>query len=168
MEEITRMRDNLLLIRRTVGWTAEKLGDKIGVTRQTINNIENKRNRLTKTQYIVMCSVLDAEIAQHPNDTEMLKILLDVTIDQPDHYNEQDHKNFLAKENMMAPSILAGTSTRADVSKEWMKTTGAALVGATVPTPSGVGAGSVPLSAWLIKVLSDNKKNSNRKDKNNE
>ena len=38
MEEIQRMQDNLLLIRRTVGWTAEEFGDQIGVTRQTITN----------------------------------------------------------------------------------------------------------------------------------
>lgn len=59
MEEIIRMQNNLLLIRRTVGWTAEEFGEKIGVTRQTINNIESGRNKLTKTQYIAMRSVLD-------------------------------------------------------------------------------------------------------------
>ena len=53
---------NLLLIRRAVGWTAEEFGEKIGVTRQTINNIESGRNKLTKTQYIAMRSVLDAEM----------------------------------------------------------------------------------------------------------
>ena len=50
MEEILRMQKNLLLIRRTVGWTAEAFGERIGVTRQTINNIEAGRNKLTKTQ----------------------------------------------------------------------------------------------------------------------
>lgn len=44
MEEIIRFQNNMLLIRRTVGWTAEEFGDKIGVTRQTINNLE-KNNR---------------------------------------------------------------------------------------------------------------------------
>ena len=39
MDEIIRMQEYLLLIRRTVGWTAEEFGEKIGVTRQTINNI---------------------------------------------------------------------------------------------------------------------------------
>ena len=78
MEEIIRMQENLLLIRRTVGWTAEEFGEKIGVTRQTINNIESGRNKLTKTQYIAMRSVLDAEMIQKPEDTEMLKVLLDV------------------------------------------------------------------------------------------
>ena len=30
MEEIQRMQDNLLLIRRTIGWTAAEFGDQIG------------------------------------------------------------------------------------------------------------------------------------------
>ncbi len=59
MDEIACMQKHLLLIRRTVGWTAGEFGEKIGVTRQTINNIEAGRNKLTKTQYIAMRSVLD-------------------------------------------------------------------------------------------------------------
>ena len=42
-----RLQQNLLLIRRCVGWTAIELGEKIGVTRQTINNLEaNKPDRV--------------------------------------------------------------------------------------------------------------------------
>ena len=72
MNEIERLQDNLLLIRRTVGWTAEEFGDRIGVTRQTINNLEAKRNKLTKTQYIAIRAILDAEMVRSPEDTEML------------------------------------------------------------------------------------------------
>ena len=110
MEEIIRMQENLLLIRRTVGWTAEEFGEKIGVTRQTINNIESGRNKLTKTQYIAMRSVLDAEMSQKPEETEMLKVLLDVLVDNPENYSEENRSELLAKANMIAPSILAGTS----------------------------------------------------------
>ena len=41
MEEIQRMQDNLLLIRRAIGWTASEFGDQICFTLQTINNIES-------------------------------------------------------------------------------------------------------------------------------
>ena len=61
MNEIERLQDNLLLIRRAAGWTAEEFGEKIGVTRQTINNLEAKRNKLNKTQYIAMRAVIEAE-----------------------------------------------------------------------------------------------------------
>lgn len=40
MNEIERLQEHLLLIRRAVGWTAEEFGERIGVTRQTINNLE--------------------------------------------------------------------------------------------------------------------------------
>ena len=47
-EEMKRFEDNFLLIRKAVGWSAEEFGDRIGVTRQAINNLENKKNKLTK------------------------------------------------------------------------------------------------------------------------
>lgn len=159
MEEIARMQQNLLLIRRTVGWTALEFGEKIGVTRQTINNIESGRNKLTKTQYIAMRSVLDAEIYRSPQDTEMLKILLDMLIDSPEKYNDEEVATLVAKANMMAPSILAGTTSRKEVSKEWVKVAGMTAVGITA---LGITAGLLgplgnsSLSKWLSKTLSFN------------
>ena len=153
MEEIIRMQNNLLLIRRTVGWTAEEFGEKIGVTRQTINNIESGRNKLTKTQYIAMRSVLDAEMAQAPEDTEMLKVLLDVLVDHPENYSSENRDELLSKANMMAPSILAGTTTRADVSKEWMKAAGVIVGGTALLGPLGLGAGIAAINAWLVKAF---------------
>lgn len=122
MEEIRRMQENLLLIRRAVGWTAEEFGEQIGVTRQTINNIESGRNKLTKTQYIAMRSVLDAEMAKHPEDTKMLRVLLDALVDRPEKYTDQERNELLKQANLLTPSILAGSATREEVSNEWMKT----------------------------------------------
>lgn len=161
MEEIARMQENLLLIRRAVGWTAEAFGEKIGVTRQTINNIESGRNKLTKTQYIAMRSVLDAEIFQKPQDTKMLRVLLDLLVDHPEKYSQKDRAVLMAKANMLVPSILAGTTSRADVSKEWM------LVAKTI---AGVASVLAPLSAefvlantWLVKSITDGKGNSKQR-----
>lgn len=156
MEEIIRLQENLLLIRRAVGWTAETFGEKIGVTRQTINNIEAGRNKLTKTQYIAIRSVLDAEITQHPEETEMLRLLLDVLVDSPEKYNDDEVKELIVKANLMSPSILAGTASRADVSKEWMKIAGN-MVGICA-TMSIIPFGGVVASGWLIKILNKMKK----------
>ena len=60
----------------------------------------------------------------------MLKVLLDVLVDHPKNYSFENRDELLSKANMMAPSILAGTTTRADVSKEWMKAAGV-IVGGT-------------------------------------
>lgn len=163
MEEITRMQDNLLLIRRTVGWTAADFGEKIGVTRQTINNIESGRNKLTKTQYIAMRSILDAEIARSPDDTEMLKILLDVLIDNPQNYSEKTRRELVDKANLMNPGILLGTVTRKKVSAEWMAVAsvmlGSSLLSTTVPIIGITVAGS-----WLKNIIDKNHKN-RQKDK---
>lgn len=128
MNEIERLQDKLLLIRRTVGWTAEEFGDRIGVTRQTINNLEAKRNKLTKTQYIAIRAILDAEMVQSPEDTEMLRCLLDVFVDNPDKYDKKDREELLEKANMLTPSILAGTTTRKAVSKELVGIAGAIVL----------------------------------------
>ena len=58
MEEIIRMQNNLLLIRRTVGWTAEEFGEKIGVTRQTINNIESGKSMPSLSGIFYICEYL--------------------------------------------------------------------------------------------------------------
>ncbi len=162
MEEIMRMQEHLLLIRRTVGWTAEEFGERIGVTRQTINNIESGRNKLTKTQYIAIRSVLDAEIAQGPEDTEMLKVLLDVLIDHPESCSNDKRKELLEKANLMAPSILAGASSRANVSNEWMKTAIAVLGANLVAGSMEIGVGIGAISSWLAKSVSSATKKSKR------
>lgn len=159
MEEIQKMQDNLLLIRRTVGWTAKEFGDRIGVTRQTINNIESGRNKLTKTQYIAMRAVLDAEIAENPEETEMLKILLDMLVDHPDKYSKEDQKMLLKKANIMSPSILTGSATRKSVSKEWMIAVATtSVLGIIASTLSLTATPNPDVNSWLIKAINSGKK----------
>ena len=155
MVEIQRMQDNLLLIRRAIGWTASEFGEQIGVTRQTINNIESGRNKLTKIQYIAMRSVIDAEIVKHQEETKMVKILLDMLIDHPENYLKADYNELLEKANLMSPSILAGAATRETVSKEWMKTAGAVGAVAMAMAVPLVGAPIVgaAVGGWLAKAV---------------
>lgn len=163
MDEIQRMQENLLLIRRAVGWSAEEFGNRIGVTRQTINNIESGRNRLTKTQYIAMRSVLDAEIIKYPDETEMLRTILDVFVDYPEKYKQEDRESLMAKANLVTPSILAGTATRKAVSKEWMQAASALGVAAAIAAgPIGMIGGL--MGAWLMKIaVGSDKKNKDNK-----
>lgn len=163
MDEIQRMQDNLLLICRAVGWNAEEFGNQIRVTKQTINNIENGRNKLTKTQCIAMRSVLDVEIAICPEETDMLRTMPDVFVDHPDKYKEEDKNSLLDKANLVTPSILPGTASRKAVSKEWMQAaTGLGIAAAFATRSMGVVEGL--MSAWLMKVVSA----TDRKDKKGE
>lgn len=159
VNEIQRLQEHLLLIRRMVGWTAEEFGERIGVTRQTINNLEAGRNKLNKTQYIAMRSVLDVEMKQYPEETEMLKLILDVFIDHPENYNEEEKEKLFSKANMVTPSILAGSTSRKDVSKEMMAVAGGIGIlttAASLFVPTAVIGGAT--SAWLLKTIFDKKK----------
>lgn len=147
MKEIERLQKYLLLIRRSVGWTASEFGDRIGVTRQTINNLESGRSKLTKTQYIAIRSVLDAEMNKYPSETKMLGLILEVFVDNPQKYNSQKKQELLEKANMLTPSILAGTSDRKSVSDTFLLA--ATILGFVMPfLIDGV-------SAWLKNLLQD-------------
>lgn len=79
-EQIAVMQDNLQYLRKIAGWTAEQLGNNIGVTKQTISNLENKKVQMTKTQYIAIRSVFVAEGQRNKQNTTLsrvLKILFD-------------------------------------------------------------------------------------------
>lgn len=64
---ICRFQENLEKIRKVAGWTSQELADEIGVTRQTISNLESGRSKMTKTQYLALRTVLSFEIIQNDN-----------------------------------------------------------------------------------------------------
>lgn len=122
-DRIKRFQDNLLLIRKATGWSEAEFGERIGVTRQTINNLETKKNTLTKTQYIAMRAVLNDEIIHSMSDTkdtEMLICILEALVDNPEKYSTQEKKNILEKANLLTPAIITKSNPRKEVSNEFV------------------------------------------------
>lgn len=74
-KHIKRLQDNLLSIRKIAGWTAQDLGDRIGVTKQTISNLENRKAKLTQMQYIAIRAVLDYEIQTNKENTVLPQVI---------------------------------------------------------------------------------------------
>lgn len=70
--EIAKLQDNLQTIRKAGGWSAEEFGEMIGVTKQTISNLENKKTPMSKTQYIAIRAVLDYELAEQPENAVLV------------------------------------------------------------------------------------------------
>ena len=90
-EKMLRLQKNLPIIRNLAGWTAEDLGKNIGVTRQTITNIEKSDTlSMTKTQYIATRAVLDYEISNSSNKT--LSDAITVLVDADDLTEDQEKK----------------------------------------------------------------------------
>lgn len=90
-KQINRLQKNLSSIRKIAGWTAEVLGNKIGVTKQTISNLENKKTPMNFTQYIAIRSVLDAEIEQN-KENKVLPQVIAILLDSSDELDNDEYE----------------------------------------------------------------------------
>lgn len=121
-EKMMRLQRFLPIIRNLAGWTAEDLGERIGVTRQTITNLEKSEGlALTKTQYIAIRAVLDYEIAETENTTlaDTIKLLVDtdnLTDDQKEQIDEvikriTEKKSRRVNDELVKKGMIALTAT---------------------------------------------------------
>ena len=137
-----RLRSILLYIRRILGWSAVMLGDKLGVSRQSINKIESGKSGLSKTEYLLLRRVLDDEIAAVGEEKTMLPIILEVLVDHPERYQAEEREEIFAKMKLVAPAVIAEPEERKTVSSAWK---GILL------------AGGVIVSATLVALLKGSK-----------
>lgn len=143
-KDIENLQNSLLLIRKTGGWSAEEFGDMIGVTKQTISNLENKKTTMTKTQYIAIRAVLDYEISDRPDD-KALATVVNLCLN-PNDLSETDLKTAQA-------FVEGATKTKLDTTTMLAGLTaliGMVAVEAIIPfaqTPQSVKA------AWLTRIL---------------
>ena len=87
--DILILQRNLSSLRKLAHWTAEELGDSIGVTKQTISNLETGRTKMSKTQYIAIRTVFDY-MAQ---SNEELKTALSLVLDNHAASQEEQEVN---------------------------------------------------------------------------
>ena len=130
-EAISRLGEVLGLARQSLGWSTERLAVEIGVTRQTVNNLESGRGRLSKTQYMALRCLFDDEMENHPDETEMLATLLEVFVDHPEKYDEDKRKQIRDSIAVLAPGVGNDPQKRKDASRTWK----AVLVGLGVLFP---------------------------------
>lgn len=144
-KDLERLQDHLQLIRRAGGWTAEEFGEMIGVTKQTISNLENKRTPLTKTQYIAIRAVLDYEVKNNP-DNAALDMIISFLLD-----NENLDKEDLEKAKSAAVYVSGAKKTGLD-SKTIMSAI-SALLGVVI-TASTIATGN---GSWLSRLMGKEK-----------
>lgn len=147
--KINRLQDNLQTIRLVGGWTAEEFGDMIGVTKQTISNLENKRTAMTKTVYIAIRAVLDAEINENHEDSplaNMVHLLLD-----SEELSEE------AQEKAKNAAAYAASARRLGLGTAAITTGITALMGILFPTTALIGLTGIT-SSWLLQIINDKNK----------
>lgn len=149
VSDIDRLQDNLALIRKAGGWSAEEFGDMIGVTKQTISNLENKKTPLSKTQYIAIRAVLDYEIAERGDDTALASTV-----------NICLNSEGLSSEDIKKAQAFVDGATRAGLDTAAIAGGLAALIGAVAaevilaPLTAPALLGS---AAWISKLLKKKK-----------
>ena len=65
---ITSLQSHLSMLRKLYGWTMEQFGDRIGVTKQTVSNLERGKPKMTKLQYIAIRSVFESEAKERDGE----------------------------------------------------------------------------------------------------
>ena len=146
-EEMERFNEVFPLVRKAVGWSAEEFGDKIGVTRQTISNLETKKIKISKTTYIAMRFVLDEEMEEHPDETEMLKVVLDSFVDNPNKYTDEQREEIRKKTELLSSAVKTKTISRKEANNEWKALLALSILGGSV---MGI-VSSIVLGAWRNK-----------------
>lgn len=66
LDMIDNLQTSLRAIRQLLELSAQDLGELIGLTRQTINNLETKKSQMTPTQYVSLCAVIDNMTTERP------------------------------------------------------------------------------------------------------
>ena len=101
-------KENLPAIRKIAGWRAVDLGKLIGVTKQSISNLENHKSKMTLMQYIAIRHMIDYQIQKQPENkalAQIVPLLLDAVSQTKDEY-----ANVRASAEEMANAAAAGVS----------------------------------------------------------
>ena len=155
MDEALRLHRHLPLFRACAGWTAKDLADQLDVSRQSVSAWENydggkekKGVKLSKAYYLAIRHLLETAVIVDVNDENALKkkhilgTMLEVLVDHPDQYTNDDVDAVLREAELLAPSIMKQPEQRKSVSKVW---------------PALLAGCGVVLSAALIAILGHDK-----------
>lgn len=147
--DIKKLQVNLSSIRKIAGWTAQDLGKKIGVTKQTISNLENQKTEMTLTQYIAIRTVLDYEIENNKSN-EVLPQVVHILLDVPDdEISAEDHKKIVQAVTTLAAASAGGVGLAGLVSVS------AGLLGGIVGL-AGVGV-ALSSASWIQRLMNKEK-----------
>ena len=141
--QITCLQKNLSAIRKIAGWTSEQLGEKIGVTKQTISNLENEKTQMTLTQYIALRSIIDFEI-QTNKENLVLPQVVEVLLNNYEEYTEEEREKVTKNVKTIAATASGGITGAA------LAAVSAGVLGmAFLGSPAHAITGAV----WLAKIL---------------
>ena len=96
---LERLQANLPAIRKIAGWRAVDLGNLLGITKQSVSNLETHKSKITLMQYIAIRHMIDFQVASHPENTALAKIV-PLLLDAPPLCSEEYERIKRAAEEM--------------------------------------------------------------------
>lgn len=146
--KIDRMKRNLRTLRKLAGWTAEDLGEKLGVYKQTICNLEGENSTMSLMQYIAIRSVLETEAATH-KEKEALAKAIPLLLDDVHEVSEHKRKLVEQKVNQVAKTASSG------IDQETLTTLFTVMLSTIGVVASLVAANN---TKWISELLNNVKK----------
>ena len=166
--EIAELQSNLEMLRKLFGWTTEQLGNRLGVTKQTILNLEHGKPVMSKIQYIAIRSVMEAEaMSREGEERENLLKVLSLVFNEDKTVTEEQREKALDAAKVISTATAAGAGTAATMSV-LAGSLGALGIGAIVINPALVAA--VGVGGWVAAMLNkakqaDKQKQNKKRDK---
>lgn len=152
-EVISFLQDNLSSVRKIAGWTTEEFGSKIGVTKQTISNLENNKTVMTRTQYIAIGAVLKYEIPTNKN-SEVLSYVVNILLDNNKSYSDEERGKIKENINMLAIASMGGMKGKRLT--DFSEKIGLAFIATgviSIASAGGMFPGVAASTAWLGTIL---------------
>lgn len=150
--EIALLQDNLEMLRKLFGWSAEQLGNRLGVTKQTVLNLEHGKPIMSKIQYIAIRAVFETEAnSREEEEKRNLLTVMDLVFNENSKISDKKRKDALDAARVMANANVT-SKDKAMVTKTMAGTLAGIGIAASALAPlASVAAGS--LTAWLIAML---------------
>lgn len=168
---VKRLQDNLKVIRTAAGWTTETLGELLGVTKQTISNLENQKNKMNLCQYYALRYIIAMEIQLHGDENPALVRVVSSLLDEK---VDETILNMLENVDGSRPNAFLNSGATVTMTDHSMKALPqddkpgklfsakdigvvAGVAGLLALSPMGL-LTAAAISPWLIKQLQDKKK----------
>ncbi len=94
---IETLQTSLKQIRQILGLGVQEFGDLIGLTRQTINNLETQKSKMNSIQYIAICAVIDKYVEDNPNLLPIISSILCSNENSPNIFKITENNTLLKK-----------------------------------------------------------------------
>lgn len=78
--QLNRLRENLPLFRKIIGYSAEKLGSFIGLKRQQISSLETGRTKLTQVHYRAISQIINETISEKIEENDINIVLFVILV----------------------------------------------------------------------------------------